>query len=108
MISKVDCPTPWCAGMVIVPKTEWIYAYLCESQAIEHQYPLPTADEILAQLMGARVVSKLNGNSGFLHIPKLLTTFINPYRCYCFNKLPFGNSSVPEHFQKQISQILAN
>lgn len=26
---------------------------------------------------------------------------------YCFNKLPFGISSAPEHFQRQMSELLA-
>ena len=26
---------------------------------------------------------------------------------YCFNKLPFGIASAPEHFQKQMSKVLA-
>ena len=39
---------------------------------------------------------------------KLLTTFITPFGRYCFHKLPFGISSAPEHFQKQMSQILAS
>ena len=36
----------------------------------------------------------------------LLTTFITPSGWYCFNKMPFGILSAPEHFQKRISQIL--
>ena len=55
--------------------------------------------------------SKLDANSGFWQIPleqcsRLLTTFITPFGRYCFNKLPFGISSAPEHFQKRMSQIL--
>ena len=65
-------------------------------------HPLPQVDEILAQL---------DANSGFWQIPlteesKLLTTFITPFGHYCFNKLPFGICSAPEHFQKRMNQIL--
>ncbi|KAL5463805.1 hypothetical protein EMCRGX_G032740 [Ephydatia muelleri] len=68
-------------------------------------------DETLALLTGARIFSKLDANSGFWQIPlseqsKLLTTFITPYGRYCFNKMPFGISSAPEHFQKRMSRIL--
>ena len=64
-----------------------------------------------AQLAGAKLFSKLDANSGSWQIPlspasRLLTTFITPSGRYCFNKLPFGISSVPEHFQKQMSKIL--
>ena len=74
-------------------------------------YPLPTVDETLAQLTGATVFSKPDANSGFWQISladssQLLTTFITPLGCYCFNKLPFGISSAPEFFQKWMDQIL--
>ena len=36
----------------------------------------------------------------------MLTTFITPSRRYCFNRLPFGISSAPEHFQKRMNKIL--
>ena len=37
----------------------------------------------------------------------LTPTFITPYGRYCFNKLPFGITSAPEHFQKQMCKILS-
>ena len=63
------------------------------------------------QLTRQTVFSKLDTNSGFWQIPlhtesRLLTTFITPFGRYCFNKLPFGISSAPEHFQKRMSNIL--
>lgn len=74
-------------------------------------HPLPKVDETLAQLTGAKLFSKLDANSGFWQIPlakpsRLLTTFITPIGRFHFNKLPFGISSAPEHFQKRMSQIL--
>ena len=55
-------------------------------------HPLPTMGDTLAQLTGAQMFSKLNGNSGFWPIPlssssKLLTTFLTHNGLYCFNKL---------------------
>ena len=32
--------------------------------------------------------------------------FVTPFGRYCFNKLPFGILSAPEHFQKRMSRIL--
>ena len=75
-------------------------------------HPLPKVDDTLAQLIGAKLFSKLDANTGFWQIPlapssRLLTTFITPFGRFCFNKLPFGISSAPEHFQKRMSQILS-
>ena len=65
----------------------------------------------LAQLFGATVFSKLDGNSGFWQISlteksRPLTTFITSFGRFQFNKFPFGISSAPEHFQKCMSTIL--
>ena len=75
-------------------------------------HPLPKVDDTLAQMSGARIFSKLDANSGFWQIAlakesRLLTTFLTPYGRYCFNKLPFGICSAPEHFQKRMNSILA-
>jgi len=55
--------------------------------------------------------SKLDARSSFWQIPlseksKLLTTFITPKGRFCFNRLPFGISLAPEHFQRQMSNVL--
>jgi len=74
---------------------------------------MPKVDTTLAQLSGAKLFSKLDANSGFLQIPlseesKLLTTFITPFGRFHFNKLPFGISSAPEVFQRQMNEILSD
>ena len=58
-------------------------------------------DETLAQLSGATLFSKIDANNGFWQIPlvaesPLLTTFITPFGRFCFNKLRFGVSCVPD------------
>ena len=88
---------------------------LCQPQAtqsvLREVHSFPKVDETLAQLAGAKMFSKLDANSGclvdfgrFLCLsPRLLTSFITPMGCYCFNKLPFGISSAPEHFQRRMT-----
>ena len=81
------------------------------ANVLREVHPLPAVDETLAQLTGAVIFSKLNANSGFWQIhlslsSRPLTTFITPFGRYCFNKLPFGITSAPEHFQKRIGAIL--
>ena len=118
VISKVSQPTPWCAGMVVVPKKNGKVRICVDlkplnKSVLREVHPLPKVDETLARLSGAKIFSKLDANSGFWQIPlspssRLLTTFITPVGRHCFNKLPFGISSAPEHFQRRMSEILVD
>ena len=74
IISKVDTPTPWCAGMVIVPKKDKTVRICVDlkplnQSVLREMHPLPKADDTLAQLSGAKVFSKLDANSGFWQMP---------------------------------------
>ncbi len=117
VISKVDQPTAWCAGMVPVPKKSGAIRICVDLKplkvnVVREVFPMPAVDETLAQVSGGRLFSKLDANSGFWQIPlaeesRLLTTFVTRFRRYCFNKLPFGISSAPVLFQKRMSKLLA-
>ena len=116
VISRVDKPTAWCAGMVVVPKKNGsvricVDLKMLNENVLREIHPLPKVDETLALLSGATCFSKLDANSGFWQIPlsddsRLLTTFLTPYGRFCFNKLPFGVSCAPELFQKRMANIL--
>jgi len=113
VISPVDEPSPWCAGMVVVIKPSGNIRICVDLKPLNEGvlrefHPLPKVEDALAQLSGAAVFSKLDANSGFWQIPlasksKLLTTFFTPFGRYYFNKLPFGISSAPELFQKRMN-----
>ena len=70
VIESVETPTQWCAVMVVIPKTNGRVRIcvdltkLNEDVYREH-HPLPAVDQILVQMAGARVLSKLDANSGF-------------------------------------------
>jgi len=116
VISKVEVPTPWCAGMVVVPKQSGEVRICVDLKPLNENvlrevHPLPKVETTLSQLSGATVFSKIDTNSGFWQIPldlesRLLTTFVTPFGRYCFNKLLFGISSAPEHFQRCMTNIL--
>ena len=102
--------------MVVVPKRSGAVRICVDlkplnGSILREPHPIPKVDETLAQASGAKIFSKLDANSGFWQIPlakesRPLTTFITPFRRYCFNKLPFGISSAPELFQRRINVIL--
>ena len=89
---------------------------------------LSPVEQVLAQIGNAKILSKLDANSGFWQTELApesakLTTFITPYGRFCvwtllridvwmllcmdaFSCLPFGIISAPEHFQHRINEIL--
>ena len=116
IIRPVETPTDWCAPIVAVPKANGKvrlcidFTKLNESVRREN-FPLPTTDQLLAQLDGATVFTKLDCNSGFHQIPlhpdsQELTTFITPFGRYCYKRLPFGISSGPEVFHWEMTCML--
>lgn len=116
VIRKVDHPTDWCAGMVVVPKTGGGYRICVDltrlnEVVLRERHILPSVENILGRLGQAKVFSKLDATAGF-HQVKLseesqeLTTFITPMGRFCFRRLPFGICSAPEYFERQMSRIL--
>ena len=118
VIKKITVPTDWCAPMVVIPKPNDQVRICVDftrlNMAVKRErHILPTVDHVLAQMAGATVFSKLDGNTGFHQIKltdesKPLTTLITPYGRYCYNRLPFGINSGPEHFQMQLHRVLEN
>ena len=104
VIRKVEEPTEWCSGIVVVPKPNGNVRVCVDltklnESVCRERHILPSVEETLAQLGNAKVFSKLDANSGFWQVKldnasSLLTTFITPYGRYCFNRLPFGITSV--------------
>ena len=116
VIEKVDVPTEWCSPIVEVPKSNG-NVRICgdfiqlNKAVLRENHPMPTTEQTLGKLAGAKVISKLDANSGFWQrklkeSSKLLTTFITPWGRYCYTRLPFGISSAPEHFQRSMQRIL--
>lgn len=110
--------TEWCSGIVPVLKPNG-KVHICVdlvqlNKSVKREvHPMYSVDESLAKLSKSRVFSKLDANSGFWQLPldkesHLLTTFITPYGCYCFNNLPFGITSALEIFQHTMTSILGD
>ena len=74
VITKVEYPSEWCCGMVIVPKKDNTVRICVDlkplnENVLRENFPLPKVDETLAQLAGATVFNKLDANCGFWQIP---------------------------------------
>ncbi len=117
VIEKIDEPTDWVSSLVIVEKPNGQIRLCLDprdlNKAIKrHHHPMPTVDEILSKLGGAKVFSKLDASSGYWQIKvddesSKLLTFNTPFGRYRFKRLPFGIHSAAEVFQKKISEIIS-
>lgn len=116
VIEKIDKPTPWVAGMVVVPKKNGEVRICVDYQSLNkavrrERWILPAVDEILNQLSGAKFFSKLDCRNGYFQIElhpdcKELTTFITPFGRYYYNRMPMGITSAPEVYHKIMTKTL--
>jgi transposase InsO family protein len=118
VIERVDEPTEWCSPCIVVPKHNGKIRVCVDftklNVAVKRElHPLPVIEETLARLSGAKVFSKLDANSGYWQMrlrpeAQKLTTFITPFGRYLCKRLPFGISSAPEIFQREMQRILGD
>nr|XP_037291865.1 uncharacterized protein K02A2.6-like [Rhipicephalus microplus] len=95
VVSPVDEPTKWCAPMVVVPKSSGDVRICIDFTELNHHvlrewHSIPSVENTLGLLHGAKVFSKLDADSGFWQIPlceesRKLTTFISPFGRFYFN-----------------------
>ena len=88
VIFRVDQPTDWCAGMVVVPKPNGKIRICVDLSRLNdsvkrENFPLPRIDQSLGLLAGAKWFCKIDLNLGFWQTrlsdeSKLLTTFVTP------------------------------
>jgi hypothetical protein len=75
--------------MVVVPKKSGAIRICVDLKPLNESvkreiHPIPTVDEIMAQLSGSKIFSKLDANSGFWQISlaktsQPLTKFVTPF-----------------------------
>ena len=116
VIRRVEAPTDWCAGMVVVAKHKAVPSSsdggvthkvrICvdlqrlNGSVRREKHDLPSVDQNLGKWQGGEIFTKLDANSGFWQIPLSpecheLTTFITQFDRFCFRRLPFGITSAP-------------
>ena len=117
IIKPVDVPTEWISSMVVVMKSNGTIRLCIDPKPLNvalkrNHYPLPTIEDILPDLAGAKVFSVLDAKNGFWQVEleedsSLLTTFGTPWGKYRWTRMPFGISPAPEEFQRRLNNALA-
>ncbi|GJS18955.1 putative reverse transcriptase domain-containing protein [Tanacetum coccineum] len=97
--------SPWGAPVLFVKKKDGSFCMCIDYRelnklTVENRYPVPRVDDLLDQLQGSSVYSKIDLQSGYHQlrvrkeeIPK--TAFRTRYGHYEFQVMPFGLTNVP-------------
>ena len=78
---------------------------------IRERHVIPTIDDVVSDLNGCKVFSKIDLNQGYHQIPlhsdsRKFTTFSTHLGLFRYKRLNFGLSCAAEVFQKKVSDIL--
>ncbi|CAL1586203.1 unnamed protein product [Knipowitschia caucasica] len=117
IIEKVEGPTPWVNPVVVVPKAKDKDIRLCldmrmaNRAIIRGRYPIPTVDELLHDMNGSAVFSKLDLRWGYHQLElteesRAITTFAVHSGTYRYKRLIFGVSSASEQYQYEVASAL--
>ena len=117
IIEKVDGPTPWVSPIVVVPKDSGEVRICVDmreaNQVIKREkHLMPTIDDLIADLNGAMVFSKLDLSSGYHQFElspesRNITTFSTHVGLRRYKRLLFGINAAAEIFQNAIEEILS-
>ena len=107
----------WATPLVVVPKANgrlWVCGdyKVTINQCVEKKvYPLPTTEDVFAQLAGGKVFSKLDMSQAYQQLPldedsKRLLVVNTPRGLFQYTRLPYGVSTAPAIFQSVMDRIL--
>ena len=111
-----DTPTSWISPLVVAQKPDGDIRVCVDMRRaneaiIRERHPIPTIEEVLYDLNGSTVFSKLDLKWGFHQVELQeesieITSFVTHRGLYRYKRLMFGISSAPEKYQRIISDVI--
>ena len=106
--------SPWGAPVLLVKKKEGGMRLCVDYRqlnkvTIKNRYPLPRIDDLMDQLVGAKVFSKIDLRSGYHQIKVKdediqKTAFRTRYGHYEYSVMPFGVTNAPGVFMEYMNR----
>ena len=118
ILLPVSEPKEWVNQMAVVQKSNGKLRICIDPQPlnkvlVRERYKLPTFDDLIPELHGAKIFTKLDVKEAFHHVrlgeqSSKLTTMITPFGRLCWLRLPFGLSVSSEIFQRKLHEALCD
>ena len=120
IIEPSDGPTPWVSPVVLVPKLKQpggvrlcVDMRAANKAIIRERHLMPTLDEVVHDLNGAKVFSKLDLNQGYHQLvlhpdSRHITTFSTHFGLFRYKRLSFGINAAAEKFQNVIATAISD
>ena len=109
-------PTCWVSPLVVVPKPDsdvriCVDMRRANQAIIRERQPIPTVEEVLQDLNGSTVFSRVDLTWGshqilFAEESRHMTTFVTHCGLYRYTRFMFGVTSAPEKYQQIIRDVL--
>ena len=116
VIEATSEPSEWTSALAVTHKQNGDLRVCIDPRGLNKalqrvQHPVPTVEELVAEVANAKVFSKCDVRNGFWHVElddesSRLTTFSTPFGRYRWKRMPFGIAPASELFQRKLEQQL--
>ena len=116
IIEEATGPTEWLSPPVLELKPTGNVRVCIDSRVINtaierERHPMPTTEDLIVKLNGAKYFSKIDLNKGYHQLElaeesRPITTFSTHNKTYRYKRLCFGINSAAEIFQRAVSDML--